>query len=77
MPFANAGLAIVTAAMAAFALPKGEAAAPRGPVWSLATPAKASPNCYVRCIRYKRNIINRRSCIAVRRTCLGRRHKGA
>jgi hypothetical protein len=72
MPLAKAGLWMVIVIAALFAIPSGSGAAPMIPAIAVSRQIIDVRICYTRCIRYKRTIMNRRSCIALRRTCLGR-----
>ena len=71
-PLAKAGLSVMIVAAAMFAMPSGSNAAPAIPAIAVSKQIIDVRICYTRCIRYKRTIMNRRSCIALRRTCLGR-----
>jgi hypothetical protein len=74
MMAAHPTLAILALSVLLIVVPKRSvAAAPVVPGLTVATQLSEARRCFVRCVRYKRTIIGRRSCIAVQRICLGRR----
>jgi len=74
MMTAHAALAVLSVSLLlALPLASGEAA-PSQSAPKVATQLSGAHRCFVRCAKYKRSMMGRRSCIAVRRTCLGRRH---
>jgi len=72
MSLAKTGFSMMILAAAILAMPGGSGAAPTIPLIAVSRQITDVRICYTRCIRYKRTIMNRRSCIALRRTCLGR-----
>jgi hypothetical protein len=72
MSLAKTGFSMMILAAAILAMPGGSGATPTIPAIVIGKQLIDVRICYTRCIRYKRTIMNRRSCIALRRTCLGR-----